>query len=286
MRPNKYPIVNEIVMVSPTKITDLGVYVDLIEYNLEGLIILSDLCKRRFRSINRIVSIGKKFPAAVLTVDENTGNITLSKKAVTETETSKCEKDFKIFKYIYDIADLFKNKLHKEHMVDIDIVTFYKTFVWSISTDPNSILLAFRSAAKDFSKIYGIFADTVDEKWTNCFKEILSYKFKEKDTIVEAVMEIICEQQGGANIIKSALLKGQELSTDACPFRIKVVKPPFYTITVKTCRLEEVIDHINLVITVIKNLLENNAKMRIIKLPEAVIDEEFEPEKSDSEDSN
>jgi len=61
MRPTKYPAINEITMVIPIKITDFGIYVQLVEYNdIEGLIILSELCRGRIRSINKIVSIGKK----------------------------------------------------------------------------------------------------------------------------------------------------------------------------------------------------------------------------------
>ena len=283
MRPNKYPEVNEIVMVCPTKITDMGIYVNILEYKCEGLIILNDLVKYRIRSINKIVSLGKKFPASVLTVDKTTGNITHSKKCVNEVEADKCEKNFKDSKYIYDISVLFTKKMKSLYNTDLDNTLFYNTFVWPLSTEPNIILSAFRSASKDFSKIYNYLAD-IDDKWTNCFKDILSIKFKEKDIIVEAVMEIVCEEQDGVNIIKNALLRGLEMSNDECPFRMYVIKPPYYKITIKTNRPNHVIQPITHAIENIKSdLLLNGGRIRIIKSPEIVLEKEFEPEKSDSE---
>ena len=287
MRPTKYPSVNDIVMVNPVRITDTGVYVNLLEYNCEGLIILSDLSRSRFRSLNKVVSLGKKFPASVLTIDENTGNITLSKKGVSTREIKTCENNFKIAKNINDIVLVAIKKLEKEHNIIIDPSIFYQTFIWSISTDPEYIYASLRAASKDFDKIYEDKLHAQNIIWTKCFHEVLQTKFKEKEIVFEAVLEIISTQQSGVNIIRSALLKGQAMATDIYPFKIKIVKPPYYSITIKSMEQEKCIKLINAVITIItKDLEEQGAKVKIIKLPEVVIDKEFEPENSDTETSS
>ena len=48
----KYPEVDELVMVNVNQIAEMGAYVTLMEYkNIEGMILLSELSKRRIRSV-------------------------------------------------------------------------------------------------------------------------------------------------------------------------------------------------------------------------------------------
>ena len=55
---NKYPDVEETVVVLVKRIDVMGVYVNLIEYDdTEGMILLSELSRRRIRSVKKLVSI-------------------------------------------------------------------------------------------------------------------------------------------------------------------------------------------------------------------------------------
>ena len=61
---NKYPNVDDVVLINIQNITDIGVYVDLFEYNnIEGMIILSELSRRRIKSVKQEVSLNKPEPA-------------------------------------------------------------------------------------------------------------------------------------------------------------------------------------------------------------------------------
>lgn len=288
MRSTIYPSVNDITMVSPIKITDSGVYVKLLEYNnIEGLIILSDISKSRMRSINKHVRIGKKFPACVQTVDDKTNNITLSKKAVTISEINTCTTNFKIWRQLFDLISLFTRKLQEEHNVTLDINTAYKLFIWSLSDDPEFLLIALKSASKDIYLVYEDKLTGVDETLITCFQNTLTNKFKSRDVLLEAVMEICCIESDGICIIKQVLLSAASMATTEIPFRIKLIKSPYYSITVKTNDQIQSIELINRVINTIKlELAKNKASFKIIKMAEAIVDKEFEPEKSDDESNN
>ncbi|KAK9880300.1 hypothetical protein WA026_010178 [Henosepilachna vigintioctopunctata] len=53
----KYPKVDDVVMVNVRAIAKMGAYVHLLKYdNLEGMILLSELSRRRIRSINQLNS--------------------------------------------------------------------------------------------------------------------------------------------------------------------------------------------------------------------------------------
>jgi len=287
MRPTKFPAIDDITMVIPTKITDLGVYVNLIEYdNIEGLIILSDLSRSRFRSINRVVTIGKKFAACVQTVNDKNKNITLSKKHVSETDAKICDNNYRMLKTIQDFVNLYSNKIQRENNISIPIDTIYQTFIWNISDNPETIIASLKLASKDFNSIYENKLQNIDSVWIDCFHKALAIKFKEKNILLEAIMEITCIETSGINIIKNTLINAYAMSSNDFPFKIKLVKSPYYSITIKTDNKEEAINIINNVINFIKSDLEkNSATIKIIKIPEIVVDKEFEPEKSDSDDS-
>jgi ribosomal protein S1 len=61
----------------------MGAYVALLEYNgIEGMILLSELSRRRIRSISKLIKVGRQEPVMVLRVDKEKGYIDLSKRRV------------------------------------------------------------------------------------------------------------------------------------------------------------------------------------------------------------
>ena len=73
----------------------MGAYVSLLEYaGAEGMILLSELSRRRIRSINKLIKVGRQEPVMVLRVDRDKGYIDLSKRRVSPEEAAACEEKF------------------------------------------------------------------------------------------------------------------------------------------------------------------------------------------------
>lgn len=71
---DRYPEIDDVVMVNVRSIEEMGAYVHLLEYNnIEGMILLSELSRRRIRSINKLIRIGKTEPVVVIRVDKEKG---------------------------------------------------------------------------------------------------------------------------------------------------------------------------------------------------------------------
>ena len=88
----KYPDIEEVVMVNVRAIADMGAYVHLLEYdNIEGMILLSELSRRRIRSINKLIRVGRDEAVTVIRVDKEKGYIDLSKRRVSPEEVKECE---------------------------------------------------------------------------------------------------------------------------------------------------------------------------------------------------
>lgn len=64
-------------MVNVRSIAEMGAYVSLLEYNnIEGMILLSELSRRRIRSINKLIRIGRNECVVVIRVDKEKGEDT------------------------------------------------------------------------------------------------------------------------------------------------------------------------------------------------------------------
>lgn len=56
------------------QIAEMGAYVKLLEYdNIDGMILLSELSRRRIRSIQKLIRIGRNEVVVVLRVDKEKG---------------------------------------------------------------------------------------------------------------------------------------------------------------------------------------------------------------------
>ncbi len=91
----RFPEVDDVVMVNVKSIAEMGAYVTLLEYNgVEGMILLSELSRRRIRSINKLIRVGRNECVVVLRVDKDKGYIDLSKRRVSKEEADACEEKF------------------------------------------------------------------------------------------------------------------------------------------------------------------------------------------------
>lgn len=79
----RFPEVDDVVMVQVRSIAEMGAYVSLLEYGgIEGMILLSELSRRRIRSVQKLIKVGRQEPVMVLRVDKEKGYIDLSKRRV------------------------------------------------------------------------------------------------------------------------------------------------------------------------------------------------------------
>ena len=100
---NKYPEVEEFVLVKVKSVTEMGAYVELLEYNniegdialirlirligliglivwlnyfKSGMILSSEFSRRRIRSVSKLIRVGREEVVLVLRVDKEKGNVT------------------------------------------------------------------------------------------------------------------------------------------------------------------------------------------------------------------
>jgi transcriptional accessory protein Tex/SPT6 len=110
----KFPDKDEVVMVNVRSIAEMGAYVTLLEYNnIEGMILLSELSRRRIRSINKLVRVGRNEAVMVLRVDQDKGVLSINMcDAVFALFLHQMQKPFNAA-FVYPLTRKRPHRLHR-----------------------------------------------------------------------------------------------------------------------------------------------------------------------------
>ncbi|KAJ3323363.1 hypothetical protein HDV06_001883 [Boothiomyces sp. JEL0866] len=221
MYENKLPEQDSCVMVNVRQITDVGTYVHLLEYNnIEGMILLSELTRRRIRSIQKLVRIGKNEVAVVMRVDKEKGYIDLSKRRATAEDIAQCEERYSKSKAVHSIMRHVADKLN---MVLEELYTLYG---WPLYKKYGHAYDAFKTALVDDGKIF----DEMNMP-DHIRKELVSNirrRLTPQPIKIRADIECSCFGYEGIDAVKAALKAGEECSTPEVPIKIRLVAPPLY----------------------------------------------------------
>jgi len=234
----KFPEIEDVVMVNVRSIADMGAYVHLLEYNnIEGMILLSELSRRRIRSINKLIRVGRTEPVVVIRVDKDKGYIDLSKRRVSPEDIERCTEVFSkgkavnsILRHVAQIMEFKSN----EQLEDL-----YKQTAWHFEAKTKkkgSSYDWFKQAVQDPSLLDEC---NLDEKIKKVLLEQINIKLTQQAVKIRADIEVSCYTYEGIDAVKDALRAGIACSTEVVPIRINLIAPPLYVMTTSTTEKAE-----------------------------------------------
>lgn len=221
------------VMVNVKRIAEMGAYVHLLEYNnIEGMILLSELSRRRIRSVNKLIRIGKTEPVVVIRVDKEKGYIDLSKRRVASEDVEKCNEQFSKAKAVNSILRHVADLLDYE--TDEQLEELYTKTAWHFEEKYKkkaSAYDAFKNAVQDPSILdeCGLDENTKDVLLKNIQQKLMSQSVK-----IRSDIEVSCYAYEGIEAVKKALRSGLECSKQDMPVKINLIAPPLYVVTTST----------------------------------------------------
>ncbi|XWS38432.1 hypothetical protein CRYUN_Cryun19dG0131100 [Craigia yunnanensis] len=260
----KYPEVDMAVMIQVKNIADMGAYVSLLEYNnIEGMILFSELSRRRIRSVSSLIKVGRTEPVMVLRVDKEKGYIDLSKRRVGEEDIQACEERYNKSKLVHSIMR------HVAETLDIDLEAFK-----IIVTDPDSVLNTLTCEVKkpcpDGQEVT-VVVPAVTEEVKDALVKNIRRRMTPQPLKIRADIEIKCFQFDGVLHIKEAMRKAEAAGNDDCPVKIKLVAPPLYVLTTQTLDKEQGIATLNKAIAACTEAIEHHkGKLAVKEHPRAV----------------
>jgi translation initiation factor 2 subunit 1 len=222
MYENKLPEVDDLVMVNVKSIAEnrLGAYVSLLEYNnVEGMILFSELSRRRIRSISKLIRVGRQEVVVVLRVDKEKGYIDLSKRRVSPEDVGKCEEKYNKSKAVHSIMR------HVAELTKKSTEELYKSFGWPLYKKFGHAYEAFNLAINDPSilDVYNIEPSVKEE-----VLKVIKRRLAPQACKLRADFEVTCFEYDGIDSIKAALLKGQNSAHSDIQIKIKLVAPPLF----------------------------------------------------------
>jgi len=238
MYEQRFPEVEDVVIVQVRSIADMGAYVSLLEYNdIEGMILLSELSRRRIRSINKLIKVGRCEQCVVLRVDKEKGYIDLSKRRVSPEDMEAHEAKYSNAKTVHSIMR------HCAERVEMDLEPLYEQIAWPLVPKYGTVHEAFVRAINDPEEVFGeIFSalsqedgmaggelSTRVEHLRESLMSQITRKLSPAAIKIRADFELTCYSSEGIDAIKAALFAGEAAgSTESTPVKVRLIAPPLY----------------------------------------------------------
>lgn len=257
-------------MVKVKQIAEMGAYVSLLEYNgIEGMILLSELTRRRIRSVTKLIRVGRSEVVVVLRVDKEKGYIDLSKRRVSAEDIKKMEEKYFKSKTVHSIM---KHVAETEHLRVEDL---YKQFCWPLYKTVGHAYDAFKLALQDPDKVFGNLLPP--GRLRDVVLANIQHRLTPRAVRIRADIELTCFAYDGIDSVKAALRAGATAAveasegTEAIPISIQLVAPPHYVMHVTSLDSEKGIEVLNNAINLIKNkITELHGNIVIKSAPRSV----------------
>jgi translation initiation factor 2 subunit 1 len=264
---NKYPEIESVVMVNVRNIADMGAYVSLLEYNnIEGMILLSELSRRRIRSIHKLIRVNRNEIVMVLRVDKEKGYIDLSKRRVSPEDVAKCEDRFNKAKAVHGVLRHLAER-RKYYLEDL-----YENIGWPLYKKFGHAYDAFKLAISEDKNAGDPFADLdVPQDLKDELKTYILRRLAPQPIKIRSDIEVSCFTYEGIDAIREALFAGMALGSEQNPIRIKLIAPPIYVLSTTTLEKDVGIGLLNSAIETIKEkITAHGGKIDVKMAPKAV----------------
>ena len=251
----RYPEVDDAVMVNVKSLAEMGAYVRLLEYNdIEGMILLSELSRRRIRSVNKLIRVGRNECVVVIRVDKEKGYIDLSKRRVYTKDLRRCEERYAKAKAVNSILRHVGDQLGFDS--DEQLEDLYSRTAWFFDDKLNQKAAAYDIFKKAIAEPDVLDQCDIDERTKAVLLEDIRKRLTPQAVKIRADVEVSCFEYRGIDAVKEALVDGLSCSTDALPIRINLIAPPQYVVTTQTLEREEGLAAVSTALQKIKESIE------------------------------
>lgn len=223
---NIYPFPGVVTIALTKEIKEIGIYVSLLEYNeTQGMLLISELSRRRFRSVNKLIKIGKKEIVTVIRVNKEKGYIDVSKRQVVQGETQCMEKKWNYSKFVNTING------HVAKTLLLNCEDCRLRWIWPMYRKFKHAIYTFKKISRETEETIIGFDISLFE--FRKFFEILKKKIPLTFQKIEVFFELTCFSEKGILDLKDSLeeyIDGNRLNK----IEICMVVSPLYKISLKT----------------------------------------------------
>ncbi|KAH8108298.1 eukaryotic translation initiation factor 2 alpha subunit-domain-containing protein, partial [Phellopilus nigrolimitatus] len=267
-----------------------------LEYNnIEGMILLSELSRRRIRSIQKLIHVGRNEVVVVMRVDKEKGYIDLSKRRVSPEDITKCEERFMKPKTVASILQHVASKLSSEELAadaaakaeagtvtsaeeeeeaaaqaggseEARLESLYDQIVWPLGKQYGHPYDAFKLALTESEKVFASLTPAPSGATLAQLTATIARRLTPQPIKLRADVELTCYTEAGIDAIKRALRAGEAASTEAVPIKAKLVAPPLYVLGTNATDKYLAVERLERAIETIQSTIEGAGGNLVVRM--------------------
>ena len=232
-----FPDNGELVVCTVKSVKNFGALVSLDEYDdREGFIHVRDVTSGWVKYIRDHIREGQKVVCKVLGVDSSKGHIDLSLKSVNEHQKREKIQQWKNEKKAEKLIEIIAERM------SVSVDDAYDIFGNNILEAYETLYGAFESVAASPDE----FRSEFKGDWVDIFAEVAAENVTLSYVQIEGIFELRSAAPNGIDLIKKAMMKGEEAGKDA-NVSIQYVGAPRYRIIITADEYKEAEDTMKLV---------------------------------------
>ena len=220
VRKRGIPQQGELVICKIDKLSPNSATAILIEYNLEGMIHISEVFSGWVRDIRNHIKSGQQVVAKVTRIDEERKFISLSLKRVDNKQEKDKIKEYNLEQKAEKMLEMAAKTLKK------DLDTAYEEIGFLLQENFGSIYEGFKKSIKNPAQLS---SRGISETWIKAMQEIAEKNIEQKEFEFKAKLFIKSYEPNGLEKIKKILLNAEKSGLE-----IKYIAAPEYLVKFKT----------------------------------------------------
>lgn len=220
---NKFPDVDDIVICTVNDIIEESIYVNLIEYGINGMVQLSNASSRRKKRSVCLLKKDKQYPLLVIAVDKNKGYVDLSTRFLSDEDKNNANSKYIKYRKALKIFNKFMESKFN-NFTEEEYINYATRTIWSINKE------------ECYDKLVNYYYNNcnldleLDDDDINLLKD--SIKFFCGDFIVRTELKFSLKNFyfGGVNTIKDKL----EEINNKFNIDVKIVNVPNYKVLLES----------------------------------------------------
>jgi translation initiation factor 2 subunit 1 len=206
-----------IVVVRVDSIVEYGVLVTLLEYDVEGLIIASQISRKRIRSIKEVVRVGQETAASVSRIDATSGTVDLSIRLCTPEEITGALIAYGKHRTIYNLMSALSTA------TGVPVERHLETFVWPSLEREEDVYERFVSLNTPGADVEAVLGDT---PYKETLLQLVAKRLPSPSFTASRIEKLTClDSLRAPELLTKALRAGCSLDADVS---VWVVAPPEY----------------------------------------------------------
>lgn len=253
----KIPATEDVIVAKVYDIGDIGAYASLLEYdNRDGLILMSELSRRRIRSVNKLIRIGREEYVLVTRADSEKGYIDLSKRRTTQEDHQITENRYQKAKCVYSIVKHTATML--EFQTNEQLEDLMSRTAWYLNRK-------YKKEGETQKASYDIFKKAVEdpsvldecelnEKERSILLRNIKHRMMPTLEKIRADITVSCTGPDGVDAVKEALKAGIQVAkehadgdndaVEKMPLSITLIAPPEYVVITQNLDKEKGIQQV------------------------------------------